>query len=300
MVNKFYFMNKEDFPSYIELNLNDVNNLAMKNEIIPSQLFKYTKVRNAKDFLYDNIIYLPQLSQLNDPFEGYLLCDENKLEDFYAENKIEEFLGYVDEEVNDNAFDRDYYMNLGKLLLRFQSHEELYNIRNAITEGIYVICLSGRKDITSLWAHYADNHRGICIEYDIVNTKSKLLKNLCFPIEYLDDYNLTNDVKSSFNKNSMDLNLKIKPLLIKAKDWSYEEEWRIIFDDSLISEYKENFYPYEPYIKFLKPKAVYMGIEISKKDEQLIKNICKIKKIPLFKAVKRNNKYKFEFDEVII
>ena len=123
---------------------------------------------------------------------------------------------------------------------------------------------------------------------------------MCFPIEYVDDYDITNDIKYSFNKNSMDLNLKIKPLLIKAKDWSYEEEWRIIFDESIISEYKENFYPYEPYIKFLKPKAVYMGMDISKKDEKLIKNICKIKEIPLFKAVKNRNMYKFDFEEIIL
>lgn len=293
-------MKKEDFPSYLELDLNSAKNFAIKNSIIPSELFKYTKVRNAKDLLYDNIMYLPQLSELNDPFEGSLLCDEGKVGDFYANCKIDEFMGYIEEELNGEDYDENHFKNLGKLLLRFQSHDKLSEIRNILTDEVYVICLSGRKDITSLWAHYADNHRGICIEYDLVNTKTKLFKNLCFPIEYLDDYDLTKDIKYSFNKNSFDYNLKIKPLLLKAKDWSYEEEWRIIFDDSIISEYKENFYPYEPYIKFLKPQKVYMGVDISEKDEKLIKNICKIKEIPLFKAIKNKEEYKFDFDEVVI
>lgn len=293
-------MKKEDFPSYLELDLNSAKNFAIKNSIIPSELFKYTKVRNAKDLLYDNIMYLPQLSELNDPFEGSLLCDEGKVGDFYANCKIDEFMGYIEEELNGEDYDENHFKNLGKLLLRFQSHDKLSEIRNILTDEVYVICLSGRKDITSLWAHYADNHRGICIEYDLVNTKTKLFKNLCFPIEYLDDYDLTKDIKYSFNKNSFDYNLKIKPLLLKAKDWSYEEEWRIIFDDSIISEYKENFYPYEPYIKFLKPQKVYMGMDISEKDEKLIKNICKIKEIPLFKAIKNKEEYKFDFDEVVI
>lgn len=293
-------MKKEDFPSYLELDLNSAKNFAIKNSIIPSELFKYTKVRNVKDLLYDNIMYLPQLSELNDPFEGSLLCDEGKVGDFYANCKIDEFMGYIEEELNGEDYDENHFKNLGKLLLRFQSHDKLSEIRNILTDEVYVICLSGRKDITSLWAHYADNHRGICIEYDLVNTKTKLFKNLCFPIEYLDDYDLTKDIKYSFNKNSFDYNLKIKPLLLKAKDWSYEEEWRIIFDDSIISEYKENFYPYEPYIKFLKPQKVYMGMDISEKDEKLIKNICKIKEIPLFKAIKNKEEYKFDFDEVVI
>ena len=43
-----------------------------------------------------------------------------------------------------------------------------------------------------------------------------------------------------------------------------------------------------------------MGIDISEKDEKLIKNICKIKEIPLFKAIKDKDKYKFDFDEVDI
>lgn len=288
-------MKKEEFPSYLKLDLNSAKNFAIKNSIIPSELFKYTKVRNAKDLLYDNIMYLPQLSELNDPFEGSLLCDEGKVGDFYVSNNLDELMGYIEEELDGEDYDENHFEDLGKLCLRSQSYDKLSEIRRVLTGEIYVICLSGRKDITSLWAHYADNHRGICIEYDLVNTKTEIFKNLCFPIEYLEDYDLTKDVKYSFNKKSFNLNLKIKPLLLKAKDWSYEEEWRIIFDDSI-----KDFYPYEPYIKFLKPQKVYMGMNISEKDEKLIKNICKIKEIPLFKAIKDKDKYKFDFDEVDI
>lgn len=289
-------MKKEEFPSYLELDLSSAKNFAIKNSIIPSELFKYTKVRNAKELLYDNIMYLPQLSELNDPFEGSLLCDEGKVGDFYVNSKLDEFMRYIEEELDGEDYDEDYVKKLGKLFLRFQSQDKLLEIRNVLTDEFYVICLSGRKDIASLWAHYADNHRGICIEYDLVNTKNEIFKNLCFPIEYLEDYDLTKDVNYSFNKKSFNLNLKIKPLLLKAKDWSYEEEWRIIFDDSIFSD----FCPYEPYINFLKPQKVYMGIDISEKDEKLIKNICKIKEIPLFKAIKDKDKYKFDFDEVDI
>lgn len=288
-------MKKEEFPSYLKLDLNSAKNFAIKNSIIPSELFKYTKVRNAKDLLYDNIMYLPQLSELNDPFEGSLLCDEGKVGDFYVSNNLDELMGYIEEELDGEDYDENHFKDLGKLCLKSQSYDKLSEIRRVLTGEIYVICLSGRKDITSLWAHYADNHRGICIEYDLVNTKTEIFKNLCFPIEYLEDYDLTKDVKYSFNKKSFNLNLKIKPLLLKAKDWSYEEEWRIIFDDSI-----KDFYPYEPYIKFLKPQKVYMGMNISEKDEKLIKNICKIKEIPLFKAIKDKDKYKFDFDEVDI
>ena len=73
-------MKKEDFSSYLELDLNSAKNFANKNSIIPSELFKYTKVRNAKDLLYDNIMYLPQLSELNDM--GHCCVMKVKLEIF--------------------------------------------------------------------------------------------------------------------------------------------------------------------------------------------------------------------------
>jgi len=43
-----------------------------------------------------------------------------------------------------------------------------------------------------------------------------------------------------------------------------------------------------------------MGIDISEKDEKIIKNICKIKEIPLFKAIKNKGRYKFDFEEIVI
>jgi len=218
-------MKKEDLPSYLELDLSSVNNFAVKNNIIPSELFKYTKVRHAKDLIYDNIIYLPQLSELNDPFEGSLLYDEDKVVDFYADTTIDEFMGYIKEELNGKEYEEDNLENLGKSLLKFQSYEKLSEIKTELTDKMYVICLSGRKDIASLWAHYADNHRGICIEYNLVNAETNIFENLCFPIEYLDEYDLTRDINFSFYKKSFDFNLKIKPLLLKGKDWSYGEEW---------------------------------------------------------------------------
>ena len=127
-------MKKEDFPSYLELDLNSAKNFAIKNSIIPSELFKYTKVRNAKVLLYDNIMYLPQLSELNDPFEGSLLCDEGKVEDFYVNSKLDEFMGYIEGELNGEDYDENHFKNLGKLFLRFQSHDKLSEIRNILTD----------------------------------------------------------------------------------------------------------------------------------------------------------------------
>lgn len=92
---KYLFMYRGNIFSYSELDLNGGKNLAIKNKKISSELFKYTKVRYAKDLLYDEIIYLSELSELNNPFEGALLCDEDKFEKFYEENKLDELMSYL-------------------------------------------------------------------------------------------------------------------------------------------------------------------------------------------------------------
>ena len=39
--------------------------------------------------------------------------------------KLDEFIGYIEEEINGEDYDENHFKNLGKLLLRFQSHEKL-------------------------------------------------------------------------------------------------------------------------------------------------------------------------------
>lgn len=76
-------METNEYPSYDVFDLNDDQELTHKNQCIPNRLFKYTNVHHAKDLLYDNIIYLPEISELNDPYEGELLYNEELLENAY-------------------------------------------------------------------------------------------------------------------------------------------------------------------------------------------------------------------------
>ena len=71
--------------------------------------------------------------------------------------------------------------------------------------------------------------------------------------------------------------------------------WRIV--DSTIKK-EIHFEPIAPYINFLKPNKVYLGLNISSKNEKTFKTICKTKNIPLYKATKTNNSFDFKFDEI--
>lgn len=59
---------------------------------------------------------------------------------------------------------------------QFKKYKEDYNY---LLDSIKVGCLTTKNDNTLMWSHYADKHRGICIEYDIgkINEKYNLIIN---------------------------------------------------------------------------------------------------------------------------
>ncbi len=82
--------------------------------------------------------------------------------------------------------------------------------------GIY--CLTPHPDSTLMWSHYADRHRGICLEF---SCDDNALFGFAQQVTYRSTYP----------------NLKFKYIeekgleeivLTKAADWSYEDEYRIV------------------------------------------------------------------------
>ncbi len=80
--------------------------------------------------------------------------------------------------------------------------------------GIY--CLTPFPANTLMWSHYADNHRGICIEFG----KDNDLISKARPIHYFAEYPALTAK-----------GLRARPLQVvlnKSNEWGYELEWRLI------------------------------------------------------------------------
>lgn len=290
---------KKEFPPYDKINFNDEQFIKNKNITIPKSLFKYTKIKYAKNILLDDLMYLPRIYELNDPYEGELLYNSEKIIKKFVEENLDDFIKEILKNDNFKEHNREDVEKICELaLINIHAPRSLDELKKYIKNYVNIICLSKTNKINSLWAHYADNHQGICIEYNILKNAPKIIKDFCFEIEYVELSDDTNNIKEYFEENYLDLNLMIKPLLKKSKDWSYEEEWRIILHDQVLSQNHENFYSDKHYIRFIKPTAVYMGFKISPQDEDLIKDICKFRNIELYKSKKDNKNYKFEFEKI--
>ena len=116
-------------------------------------------------------------------------------------------------------------------------NDQLAYYRNALTLEIEremrkgydrgVLCLSRKFDSPLMWSHYADQHRGVCIEYDVSMLKPHELHQITYGASR---EVLTSQLRDFIFENSESARNAIDKacLLTKASEWRYEREWRIL------------------------------------------------------------------------
>lgn len=95
------------------------------------------------------------------------------------------------------------------------------------THEIGVLCLSSKFDSPLMWSHYADQHRGVCIEYDVSELRPEALHKV--------SYGQSREVLASQIRDwVLHDNLAARQaidkacLLTKSREWAYEGEWRLL------------------------------------------------------------------------
>lgn len=124
-----------------------------------------------------------------------------------------------------------------------------------------------------MWAHYANSHCGMCIEYDFDKSffKTGVLTNeeelvMIAPVEYVSEI----DLNTSF------LSMKTA-LFTKSHFWEYENEMRLCSYN--VKETEE--YPELECKGAI--KAVYLGVKCSEEDRRKVEKAIGDKDIPLYK-----------------
>lgn len=137
--------------------------------------------------------------------------------------------------------------------------ESLNKIRIDSFSKVGVCCFSKNKENLLMWSHYADSHRGICLEFD--DKLEPFSKN--FEVIYKSDIpNLNSDLL--FNENDQ-LESFRKLLSYKSEDWKHEEELRVLHQE------KNKIFRYPQYAL----KAIYFGIRTNPTDKEMICSLVK-------------------------
>lgn len=145
-----------------------------------------------------------------------------------------------------------------------------------------ILCLTPHNDNLLMWAHYADSHKGVCIEYDLQTD----INAFCFPkkVEYSDDYMRFNYVKNHEHVTDC--------IFHKSSAWSYEDEYRIV----RLGQVREAVE-----INSLAIKSICFGCKCPLPDINEIKTIIKEKgwtHIQLKQACVDDSAFKLHFQDI--
>jgi hypothetical protein len=287
------FMARQDFEEAIPL----------KEQHFPRSLFKY---RPPNDYTIQMVkecyLWLADIETLNDPFEGLIQFDNDEcLRAYYAasESQIQFTMltGHrmTKEEVHilsTAAKPFKEYIRICKergIPLGLTEEEHLAKVQKRWSEiireqnrNIRICSFSKTNTSTLMWSHYADDHKGICIEYDFLFEDS--IRPFVQPVFYRKDLHKIG-LFEEYDTMQM-----IAANLIKSPSWSYEKEWRLT-----IFKQREHFFQK---LSSPKPTAIYLGARINEPGtdfEQQIIAIAQVQKIPMFQMQRNPRSFNLDF-----
>jgi hypothetical protein len=151
-----------------------------------------------------------------------------------------------------------------------------------------VVSLAGTLDSPLLWAHYANGHAGISIEFRASDLKQAEFFGVALPVAYKPERPVVN-----FFRDEMPEQVH-KSLLTKSHDWAYEHEWRIIVQNRQI----QNYFAFDPSLV----RAVYLGCQITDVNRDIVRGwLSKRKSSPmprLFQALPSGTNYGLLFEQL--
>jgi hypothetical protein len=284
-----------------------------KDRYLPDSIYKYRKVNDYSiKNLKEDTVWLSDTSGFNDPYDcgvtaNYMLLHNDLayikqlIDPDISDIELDEIIKaiFTNDDPIDFLAEKMVEYTLKDLPIDFKMEQKsimLKEMRSAMdnlakrvskmaSENFKICSFSERRDSMLMWAHYADNHKGFCIEYDLkgISDISDPRRCFLFPVVYSENLFDATDLYyggEDIKKNQLYL---LRAALIKAIDWSYENEWRLVFlkvSDS--TKTTENMG---------KPKALYLGSEICPNDQESLVNICIDKGVPIYKMQHHHSKF---------
>lgn len=274
-----YPQNKEEYNSFKK----EIKKLQPKKlyKYLPFKNEEIEKNRNSVNYtlecLREKSLWSSIPTRLNDPFEGF-----------------------------------NYIVPKNKTLSLNEIHFSFSNqIRKALYNEISITSFSEDYKNISMWSYYANNHKGICLEFDLSSLSFDSMYIL--PVYYSDKI-ITSTVEikeeelldgnKSYTFPIEDLTREFF-LLRKDLQWEHEKEWRLILHHrSQIDSFKEKIIKEGgSYFKIM-PSKILLGININKESgdfKEMIKlakeNSIDVYQMGLHYSSNDLNRYSLDFNK---
>lgn len=243
----------------------------MNNPEIKS-LFKYKPLNNfTLDIIVNNRIYYPKPESFNDPFDTQCSFknssaiiepnNQDKIKKAFPNEDPNEVLAYTRKDLTG----------------------DIDSFKKELKDFGILSLAEDEKDIL-MWSHYADDHKGVCIEFE--RNDSNELGNLKVTrkVAYTKNYPSMN-VKSLLSKDGHEKSL-MRVLYTKSEHWNYEREWRNFQADG------GKVYPIPGEIL-----SITFGARASELDIDIIKKLVG-HSIPLYQAQLKENEFGIKLKKI--
>lgn len=237
--------------------------------------------------LANNELYFANSESLNDLFdckarkEFEFKDDEDFIEKWtpleasQQRIAIEEAHNFVRKIVGDKKAKEDY----------IQQKSEMF--QKLVLQSFGICSFSEISNDILMWSHYADSHKGFCIE---LNRSPENMLAHARPIDYPEDDEFPY-INYWLGPNEQVLDEVVKIIVTKSKHWNYEKEWRLINRPKVINElYKGHLVNYPDEMI----SGIIFGARMNSKERNSIRNILAGKPISYYEVIPVKNKFRLE------
>jgi hypothetical protein len=189
--------------------------------MLPKRLYKFERInvqtlRNLKNAQ----VYFNTPASFNDPFdcsvlEASVILGDNEVVEIYkrflkGKNKLANIEINSVKDIPKDEIDR----------IHEAFEKNLKAQQNKILTQTGCTCFSEVKDNVLLWSHYADGHKGICLEFDTSVPLFAKVKE----VKYSQKFPSIDPIKMLFGSKDEISEEWLKPICTKYECWNYEKE----------------------------------------------------------------------------
>lgn len=204
-----------------------------ERKIMRKYLYKYRSIQNTRNLEKDR--------SLNNLFECKAIFSSRKKFNDLFDSKIH-FTSLTEKDVQ-----RAFELGIAQSGLDAKSIESMLSTElNKILDAYVFYSVSANAASNLMWSHYADSHRGFCIEFKKENLNASPINYSTTIAELGLMYCL--DVPKHGERIGKSIQ---KALLVKLNEWKYEREYRVFPDNQLRNRHLTSdrtmaVIPYEP------------------------------------------------------
>lgn len=271
-------------------------------EAMPVPLYRFRAINEYSLSAFDkDLIFFSRAKDFNDPydslltspsFEEIMRCNAESvasfmnafrdqllkgmeipqnIKDLFSPSLLDQLLTFMKMQAEAVKSGENVEPNWKEILAKLK--EIVVNFANDLRDSEYYACFSESITSSTMWAHYADYHKGFALSYDM---KSLVLSKpnglMILPVIYSDvRYDATNLLgwgtaqMLGLPMNRNDQLDKIKSALYKSSEWAYEKEWRLINSLNPVHTH--------PSLKYA-PTGIYYGSRISEINKKILHNMA--------------------------